>query len=120
MSEEAPANDTQPGAEYEDQFVWDANAEEPIEEPTEDSSLFNDTEQRGKRKADESGPKESKASKTEVDLITQEEKKPAKSVQEIIKERGDNALDTTTGLQTAVCIKWVLPKGCPSFSIRQA
>eukprot|EP00957_Ditylum_brightwellii_P141505 10779502-Ditylum_brightwellii.AAC.1 len=74
----------------------------------------------GKRKAGKTAETPSKQSKNKVQLNTQDNKAEEKSVQEQIKEQGEQVLDTTKGHQTAGCLEWNLPKSCKEFNIRNA
>eukprot|EP00957_Ditylum_brightwellii_P208801 15358979-Ditylum_brightwellii.AAC.1 len=56
-------NGTQPDADYEDQFAWDDNAQEPTINPMEDTDMEHAKEVGEKRKAKESDKASSKSRK---------------------------------------------------------
>eukprot|EP00957_Ditylum_brightwellii_P199034 15171856-Ditylum_brightwellii.AAC.1 len=61
-------NGTQPNVDYEDQFIWNDNAQEPTANPMEDTVMEEAKEVGEKRKAKESDTETSKSSKKGVIL----------------------------------------------------
>eukprot|EP00957_Ditylum_brightwellii_P188071 14318336-Ditylum_brightwellii.AAC.1 len=115
MDTSTPENGMQPNTEYEDQFVWDDAAQAPTDNPMEDIAMEQTKEAGEKRKAMESDLELSKSSKKAVILnVTYNN---ATDIKEIIKERGEKALNHETGYKTAVKIKWVLPGACAEFNV---
>eukprot|EP00957_Ditylum_brightwellii_P173944 13242955-Ditylum_brightwellii.AAC.1 len=64
---------TQPDANYEDQFVWDDDKQEPINDVSEDTDMELANEAGEKRKATEPTKKPNKASKQEIILNAKKE-----------------------------------------------
>eukprot|EP00957_Ditylum_brightwellii_P203963 15336973-Ditylum_brightwellii.AAC.1 len=115
MDISTPENDIQPNADYEDQFVWDDNAQEPTNKPMEDTAIEQAKEVGEKRKAKESDRASSKSKKKGVILnVTYNS---ATDITEKIKERGEKALDHETGYKTTVKIEWTLPRACAKFNV---
>eukprot|EP00957_Ditylum_brightwellii_P049314 3741792-Ditylum_brightwellii.AAC.1 len=106
---------TQPDTDYEDQFMWDDNKQEPINDVLEDTDMELTNKAGEKWKAMEPTKKPNKASKQGVILNGKEENPTA--IRDQIKERGENALDHEFRFKTAVKIEWKLPKACLQFNV---
>eukprot|EP00957_Ditylum_brightwellii_P003709 281214-Ditylum_brightwellii.AAC.1 len=106
---------TQPNADYEDQFVWDDNKQELINNVSEDTDMELANKAGEKQKVMEPTKKPNKASKQGVILNAKEENPTA--IQDQIKERGENALDSEFRFKTAIKTEWKLPKACLQFNV---
>eukprot|EP00957_Ditylum_brightwellii_P010930 828048-Ditylum_brightwellii.AAC.1 len=82
---------TQPNDEYEDQFIWDAGAEEPNDSFPEDLDMEAPDGAGEKRKASDSIPTPSKVSRNAVQLNTQASNDKEKSNKGLMQERGKHA-----------------------------
>eukprot|EP00957_Ditylum_brightwellii_P111029 8467395-Ditylum_brightwellii.AAC.1 len=87
MSHLSHANGTQPANEYESQFIWDNNAQEPIKDIDNELPPENGDDTGGKQKADEKGSPTKKLIKRAVELKVQEDA-PPKSIQIQLRDQG--------------------------------
>eukprot|EP00957_Ditylum_brightwellii_P132394 10095482-Ditylum_brightwellii.AAC.1 len=78
--------------EYEDQLVWDANLDEPIEKDNEDITMEPIKETGEKRKAEEKENQTAKQRENKVNLNTQKEE-TNDDIKEKIRECGEKALE---------------------------
>eukprot|EP00957_Ditylum_brightwellii_P172670 13144406-Ditylum_brightwellii.AAC.1 len=117
MSHLSHTDGTQPDNEYESQFVWDYNAQEPVKDVDDKSPPKNEDDTGGKQKADAKGSLTKKQIKKAVELKTQEDA-PLKSIKAQLKDQGETALKAEAGYQTDTKFEWVLNKDCSTFNIR--
>eukprot|EP00957_Ditylum_brightwellii_P173023 13172575-Ditylum_brightwellii.AAC.1 len=97
MAPKGPASNDHTNEEYDAQFVWDVDKEEPMEDEedlADEDSLEKLMEQAkkagGERKAEENDVLQTKQAKNEVKVSTEKEEK---SVQERMRERREAALE---------------------------
>eukprot|EP00957_Ditylum_brightwellii_P148963 11341133-Ditylum_brightwellii.AAC.1 len=79
---------TQPNNEYEDQFIWDTDAEEPNNSFLEDLDMEAPNGAGEKWKTSDSIPIQSKVSRNAVQLNTQASNDEEKSNKGLMNERG--------------------------------
>eukprot|EP00957_Ditylum_brightwellii_P177815 13544686-Ditylum_brightwellii.AAC.1 len=97
---------TKPNDEYEDQFIWDAGAQEPNDSFNDKLDTETPDGAGEKWKALDPVLTPSKVRRNAVQLNTQAGNEEKNSNKGLMKERGKRALDTKAGYQTAVKIKW--------------
>eukprot|EP00957_Ditylum_brightwellii_P052624 3989912-Ditylum_brightwellii.AAC.2 len=91
--------------EYEDQFIWDAYAEEPNDNFADNADMEAPDGAGEKRKASDSDLIPSKVRRNAVKLNTQASNDRDNSNKGLMKECGEQALDIEAGYQTAVTIE---------------
>eukprot|EP00957_Ditylum_brightwellii_P168320 12813123-Ditylum_brightwellii.AAC.1 len=123
MAPKGPANNDPTDKEYDAQFVWDVDKEEPMEDAEDpDDEDLSDTlmeriEAGGKGKAEINNVLQTKQAKNEVHVST---KKEEHSVQERMRARGKAALEKEDGYATDIRMEWQLKHTDKNFNLRTA